>query len=459
MLDKLWDSHIVMPREDGDDAIYIDRCYVHDITESAFLLLRQRGLSVRRPDRIIAVPDHYVPTANHTLSGMTPERRRMVESLKSDAARYGIRRFDLGDSRQGIVHVVGPEQGLTLPGMTIVCPDSHTSTHGALGALAFGIGTTELCHVLATQTLWLTKPRALRIRVDGHLAAGVGAKDLILAIIARIGVRGAMGHAIEYAGSGITALSVEQRLTLCNMSIEAGARVGFIAPDDTVFDYLCDRPYAPKGPQWQRAVDRWRALASDEGARFDQEVALDAGALAPMVTWGTTPGTAIPVTDPIPEPSGTSAAAARGMLDYMGLAAGKPIAGTPIDYVFIGSCTNARIEDLRAAAAIARGRRVHAGVTAWIVPGSEQVRAQAEAEGLGSLFEAAGFEWRHAGCSMCIAVNGDMVPAGKRCASTSNRNFVGRQGPGARTHLMSPAMAAAAAVTGQICDVRQLAGA
>lgn len=460
LLDKLWCQHIVMSRNDGNDAIYIDRTYIHDITESAFALLRDRNIHPYRPNQVFAMPDHYVPTAHKNLDEIPPQQRRMVESLTKDAKISGIRLFEPGDPQHGIVHVAGPEQGLTLPGMTVVCPDSHTSTHGALGALAFGIGTTELCHVLATQTLWMHKPKSFRIILEGSLQNGVSAKDLALAIIARIGVRGALGHAIEYAGSTVAALTVEQRLTLCNMSIEAGAKVGFIAPDDKIIDYLYDKPYAPKAHDWDQSVRRWRTYMSDEDAVFDREITIDASQIEPMVTWGTTPGTAIPITGVIPGPANAATpndrSAINAMLEYMSMNAGETIAGTDIDYVFIGSCTNARIEDLRAAADVVRGRKVHEGVIAWVVPGSERVKTQAQAEGLDAIFKSAGFEWRHAGCSMCIAINGDQVPAGKRCASTSNRNFIGRQGPNVKTHLMSPAMAAAAAVTGHICDVRKL---
>ncbi|SMF88623.1 3-isopropylmalate dehydratase, large subunit [Azospirillum oryzae] len=461
MFDKIWDSHRIMSREDGQDLLFIDRHYIHDVTEPAFRLLRERGLTPRSPDRIFGTPDHYVPTHSRQATAINdPERRTMIEALTRDAAESGITLFGLGDPRQGIVHVVGPEQGLSLPGMTIVCADSHTSTHGALGALAFGIGATEVGHVLATQSLWQRRPRRMRIAVDGSLAAGVTAKDVVLAIIAKIGVAGAVGHAIEYAGSTIAGLTMEGRLTLCNMSIEAGGRVGFVAPDDTTFAYLHGRPYAPKEGAWDRAVVRWRGLASDAGAVFDHEVTLDAANLAPMVTWGTTPEDALPVTSRVPDPTNAPSLERREAmtraLDYMGLTPGTPLEEVPVDRVFIGSCTNGRIEDMRGAAAVVKGRKVAAGVDAWVVPGSELVRVQAEAEGLDRVFTEAGFQWRYAGCSMCLATNGDTVAPGQRCASTSNRNFVGRQGAGARTHLMSPAMAAAAAVTGRLSDVRRL---
>ena len=461
MFDKIWDSHRIMSREDGQDLLFIDRHFIHDVTEPSFRMLRDRNLKPRSPERIFGTADHYVPTHSRKATAINdPERRTMIEALMHDAAQSDITVFGLGDPRQGIVHVVGPEQGLSLPGMTIVCADSHTSTHGAVGALAFGIGATEVGHVLATQSLWQRRPRRMRIAVTGTLGDGVTAKDLILAVIARIGVAGAVGHAIEYAGSAIEGLSIEGRLTVCNMSIEAGGRVGFIAPDDTTFAYLLGRPYAPTGTDWDAAVARWRALRSDPDARFDREVTLDAADIAPMVTWGTTPEDALPITGRVPDPAAAATVERRDAmarsLAYMGLTPGTALEDVPVDRVFIGSCTNGRIEDLRSAATVVDGRKVAAGVAAWIVPGSELVRAQAEAEGLDRIFKAAGFEWRYAGCSMCLATNGDTVAPGQRCASTSNRNFIGRQGAGARTHLMSPAMAAAAAVTGRLSDVRRL---
>jgi 3-isopropylmalate/(R)-2-methylmalate dehydratase large subunit len=424
-------------------------------------MLRQRGLPVHAPQRSFATPDHFIPTDSRDLERMAdPEKRAMANALQDDARGAGIRLFALGDARQGIVHVVGPEQGLSRPGMLIVCGDSHTSTHGALGALAFGIGATEVAHVLATQSIWQRPPKAMRIRVDGALGPGVSAKDIILAIIAKIGAAGAVGHAIEYAGSTIRALSMEGRLTVCNMSIEAGARAGLIAPDATTFAYLEGRPFAPKGVEWDAAVARWSALASDEDAHFDAEVALDAATLQPMVTWGTSPEDALPigsrVPDPAQAPDSARRAAMQRALDYMGLTPGTPLAQVPVDRVFIGSCTNGRIEDLRAAAAVVRGRKVDARVKAWVVPGSGLVKQEAEAAGLDRVFLDAGFEWRHPGCSMCLGTNGDLVASGERCASTSNRNFMGRQGPGARTHLLSPAMAAAAAIRGTLTDVREL---
>jgi 3-isopropylmalate/(R)-2-methylmalate dehydratase large subunit len=461
LLDKIWSRHTITRRDDGQDLLFIDRHYIHDVTAPAFELLRSRGLKPRSPQRTFGMPDHYVPTHSRDLAAANdPERRRMIESLASDAGDAGIRVFGLSDPRQGIVHVVGPEQGLSLPGMTIVCADSHTSTHGALGALAFGIGATEVGHVLATQSLWQRKPRRMRVTIDGELAPGVSAKDVILALIASIGVAGATGHAIEYAGSTVRGLTMEGRLTLCNMSIEAGGRAGFIAPDDTTFAYLQGRPYVPSGMEWERSVLEWRDLVSDADATFDREVAFDAARIEPMVTWGTTPEDTLPISGCVPDPDAAGTAdqrdAMRRALDYMGLTPGTALQDVQVDRVFIGSCTNGRIEDLRDAAKVLRGRKVAGGVMAWVVPGSQPVKAQAEAEGLDAVFRSAGFDWRHAGCSMCLATNGDSVAPGQRCASTSNRNFMGRQGPGARTHLMSPAMAAAAAVKGRLTDVRAL---
>jgi 3-isopropylmalate/(R)-2-methylmalate dehydratase large subunit len=461
MLAKIWDAHAVLARDDGQTLLYVDRHLLQDGSAPAFQMLRSRGLRPRVPSRAFATPDHYVPTSSRDLSAIAdPEKRAMAQALHRDASEAGIAAFGLDDPRQGIVHVVAPEQGLTQPGMLIVCGDSHTSTHGALGALAFGIGASEVAHVLATQTLWQRKPRTFRIGVDGPLARGVFAKDVILAIIARIGVGGATGHVVEYAGSTIRGLSMEGRLTLCNMSIEAGARAGMVAPDETTFEYLRGKPYAPAGAEWDAAVARWRALVSDDDARFDRELAIDARAIEPMVTWGNSPEDAQPIGGRVPDPSEVADAerreAMQRTLRYMDLAPGMPIADIRVDHVFVGSCTNARIEDLRSAASVVAGRRVAPGVEAWVVPGSGLVKAQAEAEGLDRVFADAGFQWRHAGCSMCLGTNGDQVPPGKRCASTSNRNFVGRQGPLSRTHLMSPAMAAAAAVSGKLTDVRTM---
>ena len=461
LFEKIWSQHRIMEREDGQVLLYVDRHLVQDGSAPAFEMLRQRGLTPRAPHRAFATPDHYVPTDSRDLRTIDdPEKRAMADALAQDAARAGITCFGLDDPRQGILHVVGPEQGLSQPGTVIVCGDSHTATHGAIGALAFGIGATEVSHVLATQSLWQRKPKTMRISVDGTLGAGVSAKDVILAIIAKISAAGAIGHVIEYAGSTIVSLSMEGRLTVCNMSIEAGARAGMVAPDETTLTYLAGRPFAPAGQDWERAVARWRTLPSDPEATFDRQVTLRADAIEPMVTWGTSPEDAAPITGRVPDPAAVPEAERREAmvraLAYMGLTPGTPLTDVPVDRVFIGSCTNGRIEDLRSAASIVRGRKVAAGVEGWVVPGSGLVKAQAEAEGLDRIFTAAGFQWRHAGCSMCLGTNGDLVAPGQRCASTSNRNFVGRQGPGARTHLLSPAMAAAAAVTGRLTDVRQL---
>ena len=461
LLDKIWSRHCILERDDGQTLLYVDRHYLHDGSAPAFEMLRQRGLAPRVPGRAFAVPDHYVPTDSRDIAAMPdPEKRHMAEALSRGAAKSGIAIFELGDLRQGIAHVVGPEQGMTQPGMLIVCGDSHTSTHGAVGALAFGIGASEVAHVLATQALWQRKPDAMRITVDGALGDGVTAKDLILAIIAKIGAAGAVGHAIEYAGPGVRALSMEGRLTVCNMSIEAGARAGMVAPDETTFAYLNGRPSAPQGAKWDQALGKWRALRSDADAKFAREVTLDASRIVPMLTWGNSPEDALPITGRVPDPAAAPDAARRESMQralaYMGLAPGTALDGVAVDRVFIGSCTNSRIEDLRAAAAVVRGRKVASSVEAWVVPGSGLVKAQAEAEGLDRVFLEAGFQWRFAGCSMCLGTNGDLVEPGRRCASTSNRNFAGRQGPGARTHLMSPPMAAAAAVTGRFTDVRRL---
>jgi 3-isopropylmalate/(R)-2-methylmalate dehydratase large subunit len=461
LFEKIWSRHRVLERPDGQTLLYVDCHLVHDGSAPAFDRLRDRGIGVRAPHRTFATPDHYVLTDTRDVAEIPdPERRGMVEQLTRNTAEAGVTMFGLDDPRQGIVHIVGPEAGLSQPGALLVCGDSHTSTHGAVGALAFGIGSTEVSHVLATQSLWQRKPKTLRITVDGALGPGVTAKDVILAIIARIGAAGATGHVIEYAGSSISGLSIEGRLTLCNMSIEAGGRAGMVAPDDTTFAYLHGRPYAPKGAAWDEAVARWRALPSDAGAAFDREVSLDGAAIEPMVTWGTSPENALPITGVVPDPDGEPDAERRdGMrraLDYMGLTPGTRLEDVPVDRVFIGSCTNSRIEDLRAAAKVAKGRKVADGVLAWVVPGSGLIKLQAEAEGLDRVFIEAGFDWRQAGCSLCLGTNGEIVAPGQRCASTSNRNFVGRQGPGARTHLMSPAMAAAAAVSGHLADVRRL---
>ena len=463
LFEKIWDAHEVFRDEDGMSLLYVDRHFIHDGSRTPYKQLADRGLKVRRPDLTFASPDHYVPTTSRAFEDVDGEDRKdMVASLTRNTQASGVTEYGLTDVRHGIVHVMGPEQGLSLPGMLILCGDSHTSTHGAMGALAFGIGASEVAHVLATQTLWQRKPRTMRVTIDGELAPGVSAKDVVLALIAQIGVNGATGHAIEYAGSTIEALSVEGRLTICNMSIEAGARAGMVAPDETTFAYLKDRPHAPKGVDWEAALERWRALPSDPGAIFDREVFLDATAIEPMVTWGNRPSEALPVSARIPDVSQVEDVAQRrtlqAALDYMGLKPGTPLSDVPVDYVFIGSCTNGRIEDFRAAAEVLRGRRVAPGVTAIAVPGSGLVREQAMAEGLDRIFTEAGFEWRYSGCSMCLAVNGDGVPAGKRSASTSNRNFVGRQGPDARTHLVSPATAAATAIAGRFADHRSIGG-
>ena len=462
LFDKIWDVHVVDRMGDGTCVLYIDRHLVHEVTSpQAFEGLRMAGRGVRRPDATIAVVDHNVPTENRANGINEPESALQIATLEKNVAEFGVPYFPLLDARQGIVHIIGPEQGISLPGMTIVCGDSHTSTHGALGALAFGIGTSEVEHVLATQTLLQKPAKNMLVRVDGALPAGCTAKDIILAIIGKIGTAGGTGHVIEYAGEAIRALDMAGRMTVCNMSIEAGARAGLIAPDATTFAYIEGRPYAPKGEAFEQAVAYWRTLPSDDGAQYDKAVVLDAAEIAPQVSWGTSPETVLPITGAVPDPAGEPDEARRAqlrrMLDYMGLAPGQKLAGTKIDVVFIGSCTNGRIEDLRAAAAVAAGRHVAAHVRALVVPGSGLVKAQAETEGLDRVFLDAGFEWREAGCSMCLGMNPDKLTAGQRCASTSNRNFEGRQGPGGRTHLLSPAMAAAAAVTGALTDVRELA--
>ena len=463
MLDKIWNAHAIATREDGQALLAIDRHYVHEGSFHAFGMLDHAARRPRRPDLTFAVADHYAPSSPRPGPvpdlTMDPELAGMMAQLRGNAARHGVALFDLDDPRQGIVHVAMPEQGLTLPGLTVVCGDSHTSTHGAFGALGFGIGASEVSHVLATQTLWQRRPRSLQVWVGGALGPHVAAKDLILAIIAHLGAAGATGHVIEYAGPAIRALGMEARMTVCNMSIEAGARAGLVAPDDTTFDWLHGRPRAPAGGAWDAAVAAWRALPSDPGASFDRTVRLDAATVAPTATWGTSPETALPIDARIPDPASEPDPARRAgllaQLDYMGLHPGDALDGTPVDQVFIGSCTNGRLPDLRAAAAVLRGRR--AAVPGLVVPGSTAVKRAAEAEGLDRVFLEAGLRWGEAGCSMCVGMNGDLVAPGQRCAATSNRNFEGRQGRGARTHLMSPAMAAAAAVTGRITDVRRLA--
>ena len=458
IIDKLWDAHAIMTREDGQTLLFIDRHILHEGSFHAFDQLKRRGATVARPDLTFGIADHYVPTRPAS-SAANPEAAGMIAQLERNAHEHGILSFGQFDIRQGIVHVAIPEQGLTLPGLSIVCGDSHTSTHGAFGAYAFGIGASEVAHVLMTQTLWQKRPKRMRIVVDGRLPMGTGAKDIALSIIARIGADGAQGHAIEYAGSTIQALSMEGRMTLCNLSIEAGGRLGLIAPDETTFSYVRGRPFAPQGDDLDRAVEDWRLLASDAGAAFDREVVLDAGEIAPIVTWGTSPEQAEPIDGRVPDPAAmadeSKAQAAREAIGYMALRPGQKLSEIRIDRVFIGSCTNSRIEDLRAAAAILAGRR--ALVPGLVSPGSSAVKRQAEEEGLDRIFVEAGLEWAASGCSMCVGMNGDMVPAGERCASTTNRNFKGRQGPGSRTHLMSPAMVAAAAVAGHLVDSRPLA--
>ncbi len=462
LFDKVWESHVVERLEDGTCLLYIDRHLVHEVTSpQAFEGLRLSGRTVRRPDATIAVVDHNIQTSDRSVGIAEPESRIQVETLEANVAAFGVPYFPVRDARQGIVHIIGPEQGISLPGMTIVCGDSHTSTHGAMGALAFGIGTSEVEHVLATQTLLQKPAKNMLVQVDGTLAPGVTAKDLVLAVIGRIGTAGGTGHVIEYAGEAVRGLDMAGRMTVCNMSIEAGARAGMIAPDDTTFAYVEGRPYAPKGEAFDRAVEYWRTLPSDPGAQYDRVVTMHASEIAPMVTWGTSPETVLPITGNVPDPAMVEDEAARvqmqRMLDYMALIPGQKLAEIPVDVVFIGSCTNGRIEDIRAAAAIARGKRVAPGVRAMVVPGSGLVKLQAEAEGLDRIMLDAGFEWREAGCSMCLGMNPDKLTPGQRCASTSNRNFEGRQGPGGRTHLLSPAMAAAAAITGRLTDVRGLA--
>ncbi|HWX47521.1 MAG TPA: 3-isopropylmalate dehydratase large subunit [Roseomonas sp.] len=463
LFDKIWDAHVVETLPDGTALLYIDRHLVHEVTSpQAFEGLRMAKRQVRRLDGTMAVVDHNIATDASRFTGIEdPESRVQVETLEKNVAEFNVPYIPLADARQGIVHVIGPEQGLSLPGMTIVCGDSHTSTHGALGALAFGIGTSEVEHVLATQTLLQKRAKNMRVTVEGELPVGCTAKDIILAIIGKIGTAGGNGHVIEYAGSTIRALDMAGRFSICNMSIEAGARAGMIAPDETTFEYVKGRPFAPQGEYFDRAVEWWKTLPSDEGAVFDKEVFLDASEIVPMVSWGTSPEDVLPITATVPDPASAEDEARRKqmqrMVEYMGLTPGQKLTDLKVDVVFIGSCTNSRIEDIRAAAAIAKGRKVAEGVRAMVVPGSGLVKQQAEQEGLDAVFKEAGFEWREAGCSMCLGMNPDKLTPGQRCASTSNRNFEGRQGPGGRTHLLSPAMAAAAAVTGKLTDVREIA--
>ena len=463
LYDKIWDAHVVA-EEAGETILYIDLHLIHEVTTpQAFAGLREAGRPVRRPDRTLAVADHNIPTQGQALgvAGIAdPESKLQLETLGRNVADYGIEFFAMGDVRNGIVHVVGPEQGRTQPGMTIVCGDSHTSTHGAFGALAHGIGTSEVEHVLATQTLRQKKAKNMLVSVIGEPPLGVGAKDIALAVIGEIGTAGGTGHVIEFAGPAVRALSMEGRMTLCNLTIEAGAKAGIVAPDQATYDYLVGKPAAPKGGAWEQALAYWQTLFTDEGAHFDREVVIDASKLIPLVTWGTSPEDVIPIDGLVPGPDSfddpNKRAGVAKALAYMGLEAGQKISDAKIDRVFIGSCTNSRIEDLRQAAKVAEGRHVAEGVVAYVVPGSGLVKTQAEAEGLDVIFRAAGFDWREPGCSMCLGMNPDKLKPGERCASTSNRNFEGRQGPGGRTHLMSPAMAAAAAVTGRIADVRAL---
>jgi 3-isopropylmalate/(R)-2-methylmalate dehydratase large subunit len=459
LFEKLWESHLVKaPTPDTPGILYIDLHLIHEVTSpQAFTWLRERGLKVRRPERTVATMDHSTPTTPRGADGkfriVDAQAAAQIAALEANCAEFGIELHALGSDGQGIVHVIGPEMGLTQPGMTIVCGDSHTSTHGAFGALAFGIGTSEVAHVLATQCLLQTRPRTFAITVNGRLRPGVTAKDIILAVIARIGIGGGTGHALEYRGAAVSGLTLEERMTVCNMSIEAGARAGLVAPDEATFQYLAGRPRAPRGADFDAAVAAWRRLPTDDGARFDREEIFDADRLEPMITYGTNPGMGVPISAPVPAPGNASD---RKALAYMALESGKPLLGKPVDVVFIGSCTNSRLSDLRAAAAIFSGRRVAPGVRALVVPGSQQIKKAAEAEGLDRVFAAAGAEWREAGCSMCIAMNGDQLAPGQYAVSTSNRNFEGRQGAGGRTFLASPLTAAAAAVTGRVTDPRGL---
>ncbi len=454
LFQKIWDEHVVVQEAGSPAVLYIDLHLVHEVTSpQAFQGLRDRGLKVRRPERTMATMDHSIPTTDRALPIVDPIAARQVEQLRINCREFGVPLADMGMADQGIVHVIGPEMGLTQPGFTVVCGDSHTSTHGAFGALAFGIGTTEVEHVLATQCLLQNRPKTCRVRFEGAAPDGVVAKDLILALIARIGIGGGTGHVFEYAGEATRALTMEGRMTLCNMSIEGGARAGMVAPDDATFEYLAGRPKAPKGADWDAAVARWRKLPSDAGAAFDRTETVDAASLEPMITWGTNPGMGVGVTQPVPEPNGNPGV--RKALDYMQIEAGKPLLGQPIDVVFVGSCTNSRMSDLRLAADVLRGRKVAPRVRMMVVPGSEKIKAQAEAEGLPEVFQAAGAEWREAGCSMCIAMNGDRLTPGQYCVSTSNRNFEGRQGKGGRTFLASPLTAAASAVEGAVTDARR----
>ena len=458
IIDKIWDAHVITRNPDGECLLWVDRHYVHEGSNHGFGQVAARQARVAYPQLTFGVADHYVPTRDRAAGSPNPQITRMIDLLTTNTTRHGVETFGLDDPRQGIVHVAMPEQGLTLPGLLIVCGDSHTSTHGALGAYAFGIGASEVAHVLMTQTIWQKRPRSMRISVDGALTPGVSAKDMALTIIAKVGAGGAVGHAVEYAGSAVRGLSVEARMTLCNLSIEAGSRLGLVAPDEKTFAYLRGRPFAPQGEDFDRAVDYWRELSSDVDAGFEREVTLSGSEIVPSVTWGTSPEQALPINGRVPDPSAIAdeekSRQVRDALDYMGLAPGTALDGLAIDSVFIGSCTNSRIEDLRMAAAVVAGRK--AKIPGLVSPGSTLVKQQAEQEGLDRIFLAAGLEWGESGCSMCVGMNGDIVPPGQRCASTTNRNFRGRQGPGARTHLVSPAMAAAAAVAGHLTDVRPM---
>jgi 3-isopropylmalate/(R)-2-methylmalate dehydratase large subunit len=459
MFQKIWESHVVFQEPDCPALLYIDLHLIHEVTSpQAFQGLREKGLKVRQPSKTVATLDHIVPTTHRSLPITDPQALELIAQLQANCRENGIELHGLESRHQGIVHVIGPELGATQPGMTVVCGDSHTATHGAFGALAFGVGTSEVEHVLATQCLLQDRPRTMEVRLEGTLPPGVTAKDVILAVIGRIGIGGGTGHAIEYTGSAFRAMSMDERMTVCNMTIEGGARAGMIAPDDTTFNFLCGRPRAPQGEAWDAAVAAWRRLPTDEGACYDRSIAFDAAQLEPMITYGTNPGMAIPITAPVPDPARMNDAmqqsALRKALDYMAIEPGKPLLGRPIDVVFIGSCTNSRISDLRAAASVLRGKKVSPKVRVLVVPGSQPIKRQAEAEGLADVFRQAGCEWREAGCSMCIAMNGDMLEPGQYSVSTSNRNFEGRQGPGGRTLLASPLTAAACALTGVVTDVR-----
>ena len=461
LYDKIWDAHVVSTEPDGTSLIYIDRHLVHEVTSAqAFEGLRIGSRKVRRPELTLAVVDHNIPTTDRSSGIDDPESKLQVDTLRDNTKEFGVEYYDETDVRQGIVHIIGPEQGFTLPGTTVVCGDSHTATHGAFGALAHGIGTSEVEHVLASQTLLQNKSKNMLVRINGKLGEGVTAKDLTLAVIAKTGTAGGTGHVIEYAGEAIRDLTMEGRMTLCNMAIEGGARAGLVAPDATTFEYLKGRPMAPKGQDWVDAMAYWKTLQSDTDAHFDTVIELDATKIAPVVTWGTSPEDALAITDSVPSPEDFAdehkQAAAKRSLEYMGLEAGTPLSSIPIDRVFIGSCTNGRIEDLRAVASVVKGKTVAANVNAMVVPGSGLVKKQAEEEGIADILKTAGFDWREPGCSMCLGMNPDRLEPGERCASTSNRNFEGRQGHGGRTHLMSPAMAAAAAITGHLTDVRKL---